>query len=212
MTEMDWEAAGALARTASDGADDAWETLVEQLWPWWLKRLGHSRELGSLAKDEDHVHAIAVRLVDKLAPRGGGALGLFEAWQRRHPGKGFEDWIRIVTAFTTRDHVRSVLGQSQKRDPDLPSAKRLLNEFSRSPAIDEVGGWRPGYTTAQCARQLLEYAEQQLPGEQLEAILLWLEGARYPEIAAQLGGDDAEEARRLVRAGIATLRRAFAVR
>lgn len=208
--EIDWQGCEALVERACEGDDAAWSSLVAALWPWWLARVRRSRELGSMALDEDHVHDVVARLVDKLAPRGGAALGLLGAWRARHPDKGLRDWLSIVTAYTVRDHVRHALGQQRARDPDLPSVKRLLNEFSSSPCIDEVGGWRPSVTVAQSARQLAEFAATRLSADQTAALALWLQGADHEEIAADLGLDGPDPARRTVRSAIAVLRRHFA--
>src|SRR5207249_2687324 len=132
----------------------------------WLVLVRHSRALGPLARSEDHVRNVMMDLVEKLGPDGGTALGLYAGWRARWPEKTFEDWLRIVTTYTVRDYVRRALGRTKKRDPSVPSAKRLMNEFVTSPLIDDQHGVRPSMTLAQTARQLLAFAAERLPGDQ----------------------------------------------
>ncbi|MEM1030075.1 MAG: hypothetical protein AAF928_00130 [Myxococcota bacterium] len=205
-----WDVCERLAGAACDGTETSWTQLTEHLWDYWLRRIRSHRAMGSLARDEDHVHDVAARLVDKLAPRGGAALGLYPSWRDRNPNRTFRDWMNIVLTFTVRDHVRATLGQRRTRDPDLPSVKRLLNEFSTSAAIEEVGGWRPQFTAAHWLRQMLDLAASHLRDDQYAALTLWLQGARYDEMGAFIDGVDAATARNLVRSAVAILRRRFA--
>lgn len=199
-----------LAVRAGEGEPDAWKQLVEHLWPTWLDLVRNSRALGPLARSEDHVREVLMDLVEKLGPENGTALGLYPSWRDRHPDKTFEDWLRIVTTYTVRDYVRRTLGRQRPRDPSLPSAKRLFNEFVTSPAIDELGAVRPTVTLSQTARQLMTFAAARLPRDQYLALIAWLQGAEFDEIADELGAGDAEEAKKRVRAAVAVLRRHFA--
>jgi DNA-directed RNA polymerase specialized sigma24 family protein len=194
---------------ACDGDEGAWRELVEHVWPTWRELVRHHRALGPLASSEDHVHNVMLELVEKLGPEGGTALGLYPAWRERSPGKTFEDWLRIVTTYTVRDYVRLTLGRSRRREPGLPSSKRLLNEFVTSPAIDHGGSVSPTMTLAQTARELLAFASSRLTPEQYLALTSWIQGADFDEIAEEIGAD-VEDAKRLVRASIAVLRRHFA--
>jgi hypothetical protein len=65
-------------------------------------------------------------------------------------------------------------------------------------------------TAAQTARQLLEFAREHLPEDQLGALMMWLEGATFEEIAEELGLGEPEAARKTQRAAVAALRRHFA--
>ena len=86
--------------------------------------------------------------------------------------------------------------------------KRLLNDFAKSLPLDDMGK-RPPITDAQTARQLLEFARERLPGDQLAALESWLQGASYEAIASSRGLDDTASAKKLVRAAVAVLRRHF---
>jgi hypothetical protein len=115
--------------------------------------------------------------------------------------------MRIVTKNAVRDFARTRLGP-RPQSPGEPSRKRLLNEFASSPLVEELGV-RPPLTAAQTARELLEFARARLSTPELRILSAWLEGASFDEIAddERLSPD---EARKAVRAAIATLRRHFA--
>lgn len=209
---MDTALCEALVGRICGGDEAVWRELVEHLWPHWIGMVKGSRHMGSMAKNEDHVHNVVAELVDKLGTDGGRAVTRYPAWRAENPGKTFADWMRIVVSFTVKDYVRSVLGRgaSGPSEDGLPSIKRLLNEFAASPASEEAfGSNRPAMTAAQTARQLLDFAEAHLPPDQRAALSLWLDGAAFEEIEASLGaGGDA--GRKLVRAAVASIRRKFA--
>lgn len=214
--EIDTARCEALVERICAGDEEAWKPLVEHLWPHWLVLVRASRRMGPLAKSDDHVHDVLAELVDKLGTDGGRAITTYPRWKEENPGKTFADWIRIVTSYTLTDYVRATLGRGSKSTDEegrLPSIKRLLNEFSISPAGEEAFGQdRPKMTAAQTARELFDYAREKLPSEQLTALSLWLDGASFEEIDASLAlekGDD-EASKKLVRAAIASLRRRFA--
>jgi DNA-directed RNA polymerase specialized sigma24 family protein len=204
----------ALVARACAGDEEVWKELLLHLWPHLQAIVRGSRALGGMARNEDHVHDVLTALVDKLGTDGGRAITRYPAWKVENPTKTFSDWIRIVASFTVNDYVRAALGRrraasSSGEDP-LPSIKRLLNEFATAPANEELYGQsRPPFTAAQTARQLLEFAEATLAPAPRRALALWLDGASFEEIGADLSVDDAE-ARKLVRASVATLRRRFA--
>jgi DNA-directed RNA polymerase specialized sigma24 family protein len=194
------------------GDEAAFRALVEHVYPFALRSVKRNRAMGSLAKSEDHVNNVMLALVDKLSASGGRAALAFPSWLAENEGKTFVDWLRIVISFTVRDYVRTVLGRSAQRDPDMPSVKRLLNELTSSPASDDVfGAVRPPLTMAQTARQLLDFASAELPAEQMRALSMWLDDIDFGDIEEALGLADEDAARKLVRAGIATIRRRFAV-
>jgi DNA-directed RNA polymerase specialized sigma24 family protein len=195
----------ALAHRALEGDDDARQKLVEHLWPFWMETVRSSRSMGSLARSEDAVHNVVVRLIEKIGRPEGRGLRLYPPWRERHLDKNFGDWIRIVTKNAIRDYVREQLGAPQTSGE--PSVKRLLNEFASSLAFEDRGV-RPPFTAEQTARQLVEFAHAHLPADQLGVLRAWLEGGSFEDIAAESGGT-ANDARRLMRAAVATLRRKF---
>ncbi len=197
----------ALIERDAGGDTSALSELVEHLWPHWIALVKASRHMGGMAKSEDHVHNVVTSLVDKLSS---GALAGYPRWRAENAGKTFADWNRIVTSYAVRDYVRQALGRAKAKDPDAPSLKRLINEFASAPASDDAfGSARPAMTAAQTARQLLEFAERELPTDQMRALTMWIDGAGFEEIDEALGVSE-EGAKKLVRAAVAALRRRFA--
>ncbi|HEY3494249.1 MAG TPA: hypothetical protein VGK73_06170 [Polyangiaceae bacterium] len=204
---MDTALCERLAKLGAEGDASAIRKLVESLWPVWVEMVRTSRSMGPLARSEDHVHEVVTRLVEKLGRADGRGLRLYLEWRARNAEKTWADWLRIVTKNAVRDYAREQIGPKQA-DPDEPSLKRLLNEFSSSVALEELGA-RPPLTAAQTARELLEFARRRLPADQLAALAGWLEGASFEDIGAELGIAEGD-ARKLLRASVATLRREFA--
>ncbi|HEY4157498.1 MAG TPA: hypothetical protein VGM29_05350 [Polyangiaceae bacterium] len=196
----------ALAARAADRDEAARKELIERLWPDWISIVSSSRSMGKMARSEDHVHEVVTLAIEKLCKGDARALKLFVAWRERNADKTFFDWIRIVTKNVIRDYVREQLGSSRTPGDEL-SVKRLLNEFASSPALDEQS-FRPPLTATQTARQLLEFAEQRLPADQLHALRSWLAGSSFEDISGELE-QGTEDARKLLRAAVATLRREF---
>jgi DNA-directed RNA polymerase specialized sigma24 family protein len=203
MIEADLEA---LALRAASGEPAARQKLVELLWPAWLEMVRSSRNMGTLGRSDDHVREVATRLAEKMARPGARELRLYPAWRKRHPEKTFMDWIRIVTKNVIRDYVRQRHGPTRMPRSEV-SSKRLLNEFAAASTLDKLGEWPP-ITPTQTARELVEFARRQLPLEQLQVLSSWLEGASFESIAEEFALTPAE-ARKLLRAGVATLRRNF---
>ena len=163
-------------------------------------------EYGSLANSEDHVYEVATRLVAKFGDKLDRALQLYASWRETHPGQDFGDWVRIVTANAVRDYVRQQLG-SRLESSDAPSPKRILNEYTLAPVVEEQGV-RPPMTQDQTARELIEYAKTRLPTDQVRALALWLEGGSFEDIDSQLRLSSGQ-GHRLLRAAVAVLRRHF---
>lgn len=208
-TDIDSDRCEELAARAANGDDAAWRALVEHLWPALRGLVQKSRVMGSFARSEDHVNDVLTGLVNRLGRDGGHGLRLYPPWRDRNPDKTFADWVRIVTVNVMRRHVREQLAPARGGEA-LPSRKRLLNEFSQSPAIEELG-MRPPVTAAQTAQQLLVFAQERLPDIQRRALAAWIEGADFDEIAADLALGSAKAAERAVRAATAVLRRHFTV-
>jgi DNA-directed RNA polymerase specialized sigma24 family protein len=203
--EFDWPRLEALAARAIEGDRAAHHDLVWSLWPEWERLIGSSSAMGRYARSEDHVRNVATRLVEKVGARK-NLSGYFD-WRARNPDKGFDDWIRIVTTNAARDYVRATLREPTERS-DLDRTV-LMNDFAAAP-VPERAKIRPPITAAQTARELLEFAAARLEPTQLAALERWLEGSDFDEIASDLSLDSAEAAKRVLRASIATLRRAFA--
>lgn len=196
----------ARAARGAQGDGMACRELVEHLWPHWIELLRSQRSLGPLARSEDHVHNVALRMVAKLSDPASPGIAQYPAWREHNPEKTFEDWTHILLANLVRDYVREELGP-RTPNSDLPSVKRLLNELSWSPVAEEIG-IRPPFTAHQTARQLVEFARNRLLEPQVRALSLWLEGASFEELDGLLGLP-AGQGRKHLRAAVAALRRHF---
>jgi hypothetical protein len=205
-TRIETDVCEPLARKAATGDALAAQALIEYLWPHWLELVRGNVSMGPLAASEDHVFNVATRLVAKFGEPSGRALGLYLAWRETHGGQDFGDWVRIVVKNLVRSYVREQLGAPQP-SVDLPSPKRLLNDYTLAPKDEEL--WvRPPMTQEQTARELMEYAKLKLPAQQLQALTVWLEGGALEDLETAFKLP-AGHGRRLVRAAIAVLRRHF---
>jgi RNA polymerase sigma factor (sigma-70 family) len=203
---IDEELCQSLALRAAAGDPSASRELVEHLWATWVELVRSSRSLGALSRSEDHVHDVVARLVEKFGRPDGRTLRSYPPWRDRHPERSFADWMRIIVKNVIRDYAREKLGRQQAQPGEI-SAKRLLNEFASAPVLEELG-IRPFVTPTQTARELLEFANERLPDDQLRSLALWLEGSSYEEMGAALGVAP-EQTKKLLRAAVATLRRQF---
>jgi DNA-directed RNA polymerase specialized sigma24 family protein len=199
--------AASLARGLVAGDAALFPRLIEKLWDPCLAMIAKSRTMRGLRAGEDEVREVATRVMTRLGRDDHRALFLYPPWQENHPDKSFDDWFRILVSNVVRDFAREQRGSDRDRHDGEPSPKRLLNQFAGTLPLDELGA-RPAMTDAQTAQQLLLFAKQHLPHDQLSALERWLEGGSYDDIAAA-GSSDADGARKLVRAAVATLRRHF---
>jgi DNA-directed RNA polymerase specialized sigma24 family protein len=193
------------------GDDAAWKELVAQLEPHLIALLRRGRTLGPLRHNVDDCRAVMINVLERLKKDDYRGLRLFQPWVAANPGKDFGDWIRIVTVNLARDHVSSRLGAAERADDEPPRNKRMLNTLaSLLPADDDHRlAFRPLMTNKQLARELMEYAARALDRVQLRALTLWIEGASFEELAAELDLPRPQDATRLVRAALARLRRHF---
>jgi DNA-directed RNA polymerase specialized sigma24 family protein len=203
---VDWDALEDLARRAVAGEAAARHSLVWALWPEWERLLRASSAMGRYGRSDDHVRTVAMRLVEKVGAVKN--LSSYLSWRERNEGRGFADWIRIVTTNAARDHIRQTVREPSERASDLDRTA-LMNDFASSP-VPEGLRVRPPITAAQTARQLLEFAESHLDRAHMDALERWVEGCDFDDIARELGLASADDARKRVRAAVATLRRAFA--
>ena len=193
---------------ALQGDENAFSELMTLLWEPCLKLVTRSSAMRGLATGEDGAREVTTRMMAKLKRDDHRALRLFQDWQQRHPDKTFADWFKITVANVVRDFAREQRGTDHQRVPGELSKKRLLNDFAKSLPLDALGK-RPPVTDAQTARQLLEYARERLPADQLAALESWIQGASYAAIATSRGLSDTASAKKLVRAAVAVLRRQF---
>lgn len=203
---VDWSALEQLARRAVAGDAAARHSLVWSLWPEWERLLRASAAMGRYGRSEDHVRTVAMHLVEKVGSVK--SLTSYLAWRDRNADRGFADWIRIVTTNAARDHVRRTMREPAERESDLDRTA-LLNDFASSPRPEGLSVRQP-ITVAQTARQLLDLARARLDRPRMDALERWIEGCDFDDIARELGLDSTDDAKKLVRAAVATLRREFA--
>ncbi|MFO0551234.1 MAG: hypothetical protein U0271_22790 [Polyangiaceae bacterium] len=198
-------AAEPLARRAAAGESAAFRAFMAALWDPCLGLVRGSPAMRSAT--EDDAREVVTRVMARFERDSFRALRLYLDWAPRYPDKTFADWLKISVANVVRDYARERRG-GVGGAPNEPSAKRLLNELANSLPLEDYGV-RPPVTDAQTARQLLEFARGQLPQQQLAALEAWLQGATHDTIAVDLSLPGAEDAKRLVRAAVAVLRRQF---
>lgn len=156
---MDVGHAEELVLQAARGDQDAFEQLVQLVWP------GTSREPRA-----DGPEDVGQLIIEKLQSDEFRALRLFEDWRLRHPDKSLLDWLRIVAGNVTRDCLRELRAQD-----GLPSPHQLLNAFALFVTADGLGT-RPPLTWDQTTRQLLEFARGRLSDSHCAALEEWLGG------------------------------------
>lgn len=196
------------ALRAAVGGEGAFQELMAALWDPCVRLVGRSAAMRGLDASEDDVREVVTRVMTKLERHEHRALRLYGEWQPRNPDKTFADWFKITVANIVRDFGRQRRGSDQRRVAGDISKKRLLNDFADTLPLDQLGK-RPPITNEQTARQLLEFARERLPAEQLAALEAWLQGASYAAIASSYGLNDAAAAKKRVRAAVAVLRRHF---
>jgi hypothetical protein len=173
---------------------------MERWWPEVAAQVANSRSLGPFRSSADDRNEVTSLVFARLRRDEFRALSLQLDWQRRHPDKGFGDWLAIVTANVIRDFVSRRLGPGG-------DVLRLIETLSGS--LDERGGSgtiRPPFTRSAVARALVERAERDLPPDQLAPLASWLQGHDFDEIAARHGLGTAKKAQAKVRAALGRLR------
>ncbi len=206
-TAIDGPTCDALVQRLDAGDERAWHDLVEHLWTASLRIVAASKPMRAFGASADDVENVATALLGKLGDDGRRGLRLYALWRRRFPAKDFADWYRIALSHAVQNYVRDHLAAT---DGTRRPQDEVLDELVKSGKLAEPGE-RPAVTAAQTARQLREHALMHLPAEQCEALMLWIEGASFEEVAEELGLEGGEAAKKQIRAAIAALRRHFEV-
>jgi hypothetical protein len=201
---------GLIARALA-GDNPAWMRLLGVLWERVETRVGHSRRMGQLRGSADDRREVVSRVFARLRRNDLRALRTFPAWRERNRDKTFDDWLAIVVANVIRDYVAERLGDVDDAGRGL---KRLIHTLADTLGADDDGEprLRPAITNAIAAAELLAFAREALPVDQLAALTQWLAGDDFAEIAATQGWAGASVARATLRAALARLRRALRVR
>jgi hypothetical protein len=189
------------------GDEVAWTAFAEMLWEGVEVQLRRGRILGPLRSSPDECREVTSLVFARLRRDGFRALALFGDWHRRHPAKDFDDWLAIVAANVARDYM------SRRLTGDRADGKTVvrLAETLADSADDwkGQGSIRPPITNQIAAIRLLERAKIALPVDQFEALVSWIRGHDFDEIARMQGLGEARQARVKVRAALARLRYAL---
>jgi len=115
-------------------------------------------------------------------------------------------WLRTLTRYLERDHVRRRLGNGDGR------GKRGVTTDAEPLPTSGVAGERPPITDALTVAAVVAEVRAYMatfPDPMRRALERWLDDADLDDIAAELGLADAARARALIRAGQARLRERF---
>jgi DNA-directed RNA polymerase specialized sigma24 family protein len=152
------------------------------------------------------VREAALLVIEKLGKDGCRASRLAGPWLDARADKTLGDWLRIVSTNVVRDYLRDRQGRARA---SAGVDKRVLYSLATLlPCDDDLPPAEMlSATSRHAATELAEWAAKQLPPEQTRALAAWLAGSDFDEIAASQSAGDGAEAKRLVRAAVATLRR-----
>jgi hypothetical protein len=197
-----------LIRVILAGQEGAWTALVTVLHPRIDAIVRASHSLGPLRAADDHCRTAATNVLAKLARNQYRALSLVEHWLVARPDKAFDDWLTIVCTNVVREYVGQQLGQRR----DDGSNKRWLHTLAAAlPEGDDTPAVRAPLTDLRMASEIMQFAAEHLPVEQVTALSAWLQQRDFAEIGkiAGLSDEHARGGERLVRAALARLRREF---
>lgn len=168
-----------------------------------------NRSMGSYRSSEDDVRNVMTSVFERLRRDDYRALRTFGPWMAANPTKVFNDWITIVTVNVIRNYIAKKLGAPRA---DKTSAKQLVITLANELKVDgDEPIVLPHMTTRESANQILEFAREHLAEDQMAVLAGWLEGSSFEEMAAELGLVDERAADKLLRAGLAKLRRHFSL-
>jgi len=196
-----------LLRRIVSGDQVAWMALFTHYGPVVERIARGSRSMGSYRGSRDDVRNVMAQVFERLRRDDYRALRTFPGWLDRNPRCEFSDWLTIVTVNVVRNYISSKLGAPSE---DGTPIKQLVNTLADAIPPDGVPLVRPHITTKETAHRIFAYARDHLDDDQLAALTGWLEGSSFEEIADELHLGDSRSAERLVRAGLARLRRKFA--
>jgi DNA-directed RNA polymerase specialized sigma24 family protein len=193
-----------------EGDEAAWQALWCAL-DARLEGLVQRRGLiGRLSGRPDDRRGVVVLVMARLRQNDYQRLKMYRAERQRKPSLALMAWLAVVTKHVAVDYLRAHpdfvatrgVGVSDRRGEVVDP--RTLPPGSRGPAA------RPPVTVTISGRQMLEWARENLPPPQYQALELRIEKDTADlEIARVLGLASAEDAQRLVRAAEARLRRQF---
>jgi len=182
--------------------------LMTQLYAALEPLVARPRFLGRLGKDVDDRSEIIVRVVRHLWENDFDRLRQFVAARDANPQLKFMTWLRVVAKRVGIDYLRSHPHYKRRYDKDRSRPGEWIDPGTLPPA-SQVDGGRPPMTDIATARELLAYAERELPRTQYLAIEQWTHHESFDDIATRLQLPGASAAEKLVRAALERLRRQY---
>jgi DNA-directed RNA polymerase specialized sigma24 family protein len=161
------------------------------------------RVTSRLSHSDDERRNIVLRVMGQLHADGFRRLRLYRASRERRGEGTFHAWLSTMAVRSAISYVRAHPEYLGRPSPDDHRRGRWAEVL---PLGAEVDARMVDPTRTVEARALLALARRQLREDQLEALLLWLEGREHGEIAALLSLGDVASAERLVRSALKRLR------
>lgn len=188
------------------GESAAWSEFVGRAYPAALAICHRRRFVGGIGDPEDTARDVALRTLDRIYAADFAALRAFTAARARHPSASFVRWLAVVVGNTYVDYLRSQPDYQRRR----VATSRRLQRLSHAPLDDETPEGNPVDPLSRVEiRRIVDCLQCDVfPRQQRVAIAMWLRGNDASEIAAELGLDSAEQARKLLHAARQRLRRA----
>lgn len=207
----------------------AWQALLGRIGPHveaWSRRSPILRQ--ARLDTPDDARAVLVAVFERLAADGFANLRLYRSRRPPPVGEGdvvdalarlgdgedaaagdttpLEAWLRTLTRYVERDHVRRRLGAGASHD------KRGVTTDAAPLPTSGIAGERPPVTDTLAMAAVLAEVRAYIatfPDAMRQALERWLDDTGFDDIAAELALPDAARARALVRAAQARLRERF---
>ncbi len=185
------------------GDDRAWRSLWLAVEPTLHRITARFRVTGRLGRCDDERRNIVLRVMGQLHADDFRRLRMYHASRDRRGEGDFRAWLSTMAARSAISYLRAHPEYLGRPSPDDGRLNRWAQVVPLDPDLDAPAA-EP--TRAVEARAVLALAGRQLRDEQLDALLLWLEGREHGEIAARLLLGDGATADRLVRSALKRLR------
>ena len=198
-----------VARVVEEG-EPPWGELWIAVEPMLMRLASSPRVSGKMSESEDDCRNVVVEVMARLRDDDFRRLRLYLERRAGNPDLSFEPWLRVVARRVTIDYMRGhgeYIDRRRSRNPK--SAPGRWIERSPLTSTSRLHGIRPAITNHTAAMTMLRYAYRELPADQLGALERWAGGASFADIADELELDNSDRARKLVRAALQKLRRAF---
>jgi DNA-directed RNA polymerase specialized sigma24 family protein len=186
------------------GDGRAWGELWIAVEPTLHRVAAHFRVTSRLSQSDDDRRNIVLRVMGQLHADGFRRLRMYRASRERRGEGTFRAWVSTMAVRSAISYLRAhpeYLGRPST--DDAPCACRWAQIQPLGAELDEL--WADPTRTIE-VRATLALARRHLRREQLDALLLWLEGYEHGEIAARLALPDGAAADRLVRSALKRLR------